>query len=119
MTMKVFVTTPRELVRLAMPPARKCRGAVILLALAAACLAGCQSNGQLSPTVSADVNTVYTDLCAALPALGPISGTLNGQLQNDYAQAVKICAAGSPTNPIVAGLDILAIDAALAPYFAK
>jgi hypothetical protein len=119
MTMKVFVATPSEIVQLAMSPARKSRGTLVLLALAAASLAGCQSNGQLSPTVSADVNTVYTDLCAGLPALGPISGTLNGQLQNDYAQAVKICATRSPTNPVIAGLDILAIDAALAPYFAK
>ena len=117
--MKVFITTAREIVRRAMSPARQCQGAVVLLALAAASLAGCQSNGQLSPTVSADVNTAYADLCAGLPALGPISAKLNAQLQNDYAQAVTICEDGSPTNPVIAGLDILAIDAALAPYFAK
>jgi len=117
--MKVFVAAPRETVRLAMSSACKAAGTVVLLALATASLAGCQSNGQRSPTVSGGINTVYTDLCAGLPALGPISGTLNGQLQNDYAEAVKICEAGSPTNPVIAGLDILAIDAALAPYFAK
>jgi len=116
--MKLFVATAHE-VRFAMPHRRKGPGTIILLAVVAASLSGCQSNGQLSPSASVDVSTLYAELCAGLPALGPISGTLNAQLRNDYAQAVTICAAGSPTNPVVAGLDIIAIDAALAPYFAK
>ena len=116
--MQVSVATPHE-VRLAMPKRRRRLQTIVLFALVVASLAGCQSNGQLPPSASADISTLYTELCAGLPALGPISGTLNAQLRNDYAQAVTICAAGSPTNPVVAGLDIIAIDAALAPYFAK
>ncbi len=118
MTMKVFVATAHE-VRLAMRQRREGLGTIVVLALVAASLGGCQSNGQHSPSASADVCVLYTELCAGLPALGPISGTLNAQLRNDYAQAVTICAAGSPTNPVVAGLDVISIDAALAPYFAK
>lgn len=90
-----------------------------LAALFAAGLAGCTSSGQLTPTASAAITTAYTDLCNGLPAVGPVSTTLNAQLQADYATAVQICAAGAPTNAITAGIDILAIDAALAPYLKK
>jgi hypothetical protein len=44
---------------------------------------------------------------------------MNALAKNAYAQAQTICAAGSPTNAIAAGVDILAIENALLPYFSK
>jgi hypothetical protein len=92
-----------------------------VLALMALCsaLAGCTSAGQLTPTASAAINTAYNDVCNALPALGPASATMNADAKNAYAQAQTICAAGAPTNAIAAGVDILAVESALLPYFKK
>ncbi len=89
-----------------------------LVALCAA-LAGCTSAGQLTPTASAAIETAYTDVCNALPAIGPASATMNADAKNAYAQAQTICAAGAPTNAIAAGVDILAVENALLPYFKK
>jgi hypothetical protein len=90
-----------------------------VLALAAVCslLAACTSTGQLTPTASAAVTTAYNNVCAALPALGPVSATMNADAKNALAQAQTICAAGAPTNAIAAGVDILAVESALLPYF--
>jgi hypothetical protein len=92
-----------------------------VLALVALCsaLAGCTSAGQLTPSASAAINTAYNDVCNALPALGPVSATMNADAKNAYAQAQTICAAGAPTNAIAAGVDVLAIENALLPYFKK
>ncbi len=92
-----------------------------IFSLVAVCgaLAGCTSTGQLTPTASAAVTTAYTNVCAALPALGPVSATMNADARNAYAQAQTICAAGAPTNAIAAGVDILALENALLPYFTK
>jgi hypothetical protein len=92
-----------------------------VLALVALCsaLAGCTSAGQLTPTASAAINTAYNDVCNALPALAPVSATMNADAKNAYAQAQTICAAGAPTNALAAGVDILAIENALLPYFNK
>jgi hypothetical protein len=89
-----------------------------LIALGSA-LVGCTSAGQLTPTASAAINTAYNDVCNALPALGPVSTTMNADAKNAYTQAQIICAAGAPTNAIAAGVDILAIENALLPYFKK
>lgn len=94
------------------------KSAFALMSLCTA-LAGCASNGQLTPVATADVTTAYNDVCAALPALGPASATMNADAQNAYAQAQTICAAGAPTNALTAGVDILAIENALLPYFKK
>jgi hypothetical protein len=92
-----------------------------LVALAAVCavLAGCSATGQLTPVASADITTAYNSVCAALPALGLASATMNGDAKNAYAQAQTVCAAGAPTNAIAAGVDILAVENALLPYFKK
>ena len=92
-----------------------------VLALAAVCslLAACTSTGQLTPAASAAVTTAYNNVCAALPALGPVSATMNADAKNALAQAQTICAAGAPTNAIAAGVDILAVESALLPYFKK
>ena len=92
-----------------------------VFALVALCsaLAGCTSAGQLTPTASAEINTAYNDVCNGLPALAPVSATMNTDAKNAYAQAQTICAAGAPTNAIAAGVDILAIENALLPYFKK
>ena len=92
-----------------------------VLALVALCsaLAGCTSAGQLTPTASAAINAAYNDVCNALPALAPVSATMNADAKNAYAQAQTICAAAAPTNAIAAGVDILAIENALLPYFKK
>jgi hypothetical protein len=93
----------------------------LVFAIIAVCgaLAACTSAGQLTPSASAAINTAYNSVCNAMPALGPVSATMNAQAQNAYAQAVTICAAGAPTNAIAAGIDILAIENALLPYFKK
>ena len=90
-------------------------------ALVAVCglLGGCTSTGQLTPTASAAITAAYNNVCNALPALGPVSATMNADAKNAYAQAQTICAAGAPTNAIAAGVDILAIENALLPYFKK
>jgi hypothetical protein len=80
-------------------------------------LAGCSATGQLTPVASADITAAYDNVCSALPALGPASATMNADAKNAYAQAQTICAAGAPTNAIAAGVDILAIENALLPYF--
>ena len=92
-----------------------------LFALAILCiaLAGCTSTGQLTPTASAAITTAYNDVCNALPALGPASATMNADAKNAYTQAQTICAAGTPTNAIAAGIDILAVENALLPYFKR
>ena len=92
-----------------------------VLALAAVCssLAACTSTGQLAPDASATVTTAYNNVCASLPALGPVSATMNADAKNALAQAQTICAAGAPTNAIAAGVDILAVESALLPYFKK
>jgi hypothetical protein len=82
-------------------------------------LAGCTSAGQLTPATSAAINTAYNDVCNAMPALGPVSATMNADAKNAYAQAQTICAAGAPTNAVAAGIDILAVESALLPYFKK
>jgi hypothetical protein len=91
----------------------------VLALIAISLLAGCTSTGQLTPAASAAVTTAYNNVCTALPALGPISATMNADAKNAYAQAQTICAAGAPTNAIAAGVDILAIENALLPYFKK
>jgi hypothetical protein len=92
-----------------------------IFALLAICgaLAGCTSAGQLTPVASADITTAYNDVCSAMPALGPASATMNADAKNAYAQAQTICAAGAPTNAVAAGVDILAIENSLLPYFKK
>jgi hypothetical protein len=80
-------------------------------------LAGCTSTGQLTPAASTAVTAAYDNICNALPALGPVSATMNADAKNAYAQAQTICAAGAPTNAIAAGVDILAVEIALLPYF--
>lgn len=82
-------------------------------------LAACTSTGQLTPAATADITAAYDNVCAALPALGPASATMNADAKNAYAQAQTICATGAPTNAITAGVDILAIENALLPYFKK
>lgn len=92
--------------------------ALIALALTGA-LGGCSPSGQLTPTAALTVTNAYNNVCAALPALGPTSATMNANAKNAYAQASAICANGAPTNAIVAGIDILAIENALLPYLKK
>jgi hypothetical protein len=92
---------------------------VVAFVAAFGLLAGCTSTGQLTPATSSAVTTAYNNVCAAVPALGPISATMNDDAKNAYAQAQTICAAGAPTNAIAAGVDILAVENALFPYFKK
>ena len=92
-----------------------------IFTLVAVCggLAGCTSTGQLTATASAAITAAYNDVCNALPALGPASATMNADAKNAYAQAQTICAAGTPTNAVAAGVDILAVENALLPYLKK
>jgi hypothetical protein len=92
-----------------------------ILALAAifGLLGGCTSTGQLTPSASTAITTAYNNVCNALPSLGPVAATMNEDAKNAYAQAQTICSAGAPTNAIAAGVDILAVENALLPYFKK
>ena len=75
---------------------------IAALAVGAASLTGCDTSGQLTPAATAAINTAYNDVCSALPALGPVSATMNADAKNAYAQAQTICAAGAPSNAIAA-----------------
>jgi hypothetical protein len=86
-------------------------------ATASLALAGC--NTSVNSTTQADINSAFTAICEYVPALAPLAPGLNAYLQNDITQAQTICAAGSPTSPVAAGIDILSIYLALEPYFAK
>ena len=92
---------------------------VLALVAVFSLLAGCTSTGQLTPAASAAVTAAYNNVCNALPALGPVSATMNADAKNAFAQAQTICTAGTPTNAIAAGVDILAVESALLPYFKK
>ena len=89
--------------------------------LAALALAGCTSTGTLTPAATADVTAAYNAVCPAVStgSLDPFAGQFNDRVRTAYSAAQSICAAGVPTNALIAGLDILAIDAALSPYLAK
>jgi hypothetical protein len=89
------------------------------LATVCGALAGCTSTGQLTSAATADIAAAYNNVCATLPALGPASATMNADAKNAYAKAQTVCAAGAPTNAVTAGIDILAIENALLPYFHK
>jgi hypothetical protein len=77
----------------------------------------CNGGGQISPATQQSVDAAYNVVCGYLPALEPISAVMDAKAQNALAQAKLICAAGSPTNPVAAGVDILALYVALSPYF--
>ena len=84
------------------------------LAALALPLAGCNPP---DPQTMQQVDAVWTTMCTWLPALGPVIGNANAQIQADYASAQTICASGLPTSPTVAEIDILTVYIALEPYF--
>lgn len=78
-------------------------------------LAGCASTAQLSPAATSDITDAYQVLCGpAAPAtvsglVGVAQATeaaLPATAQSIVATGLQICAAGVPTNEIVAGVDI-------------
>ncbi len=91
------------------------------LALSAAALAGCTSTGSLTPSASSSVTTAFNMICPNIQALAPVAAQMNAKAQSAYASASAICAAGVPTNAVVAGLDLVTImnSAVLQPYLAK
>lgn len=80
-------------------------------------LAGCTSTGMLTPAAQANVTNAYNIVCPSVAALGGLQ--MNANQAKAYAAAEEICANGAPTNVVVAGLDIIAVQAALAPLIAK
>ena len=84
-------------------------------------LGGCSSTATLDPAAQAAVTTAFNTICPAVSSggLDAVMATLNQNTQNAYAAAKQICAAGAPTNIIVAGLDIITIEPLLAPYTSK
>ena len=84
-------------------------------------LGGCQSNGTLTPSAQASVTAAYAAVCPPVLSgtLDPFAGQFNARAQAAYGSAKAICANGVPSNVVVAGLDILTVEAALAPYLAK
>jgi hypothetical protein len=90
-----------------------------LAALAA--LGGCSSTATLDPAAQAAVTNAFNAICPAVSSggLDAVVATLNLNTRNAYAAAKQICAAGAPTNIVVAGLDIVTIEPLLAPYTSK
>ena len=93
----------------------------LLAALGSAALAGCASTGQLSPPAQTAVTGAFNAVCPGVSsgALDALIATENQNVQNSYAAAEQICAAGAPTNLVVAGLDLVTLQSVLAPYLAK
>ena len=89
--------------------------------LASLSLAGCASTGALTPAAQASVTAAFNNVCPAVTsgALDPLSAKFNANVQAAYASAKTICANGAPTNIVVAGLDIMAVEPLLEPYLAK
>ncbi len=92
------------------------------LMIASACLgglalAGCTSTGALTPSAQTTVTNAYNQICPSVTALGALQ--MNARQAKAYASAVSICANGAPTNVIVAGLDIIAVQAVLGPMLPK
>lgn len=90
---------------------------LLLIPAAALALSGCTSTGMLTPGAQDAVTNAYNIVCPSVAALGGLA--MNTQQAKAYGAAVAICANGAPTNVVVAGLDIIAVQAALAPLIAK
>jgi hypothetical protein len=90
-----------------------------LAALAA--LGGCSSTATLDPAAQAAVTNAFNAVCPAVTSggLDAVASSFNANVQSTYAAAKQICAAGAPTNIVVAGLDIVTIEPLLAPYTSK
>lgn len=95
--------------------------AAIVSAAAIGALTGCASTGALTPAAQTQVTKAFNAVCPAVTAgaLDPLAAQFNANVQKAYAAAQSICANGAPTNIVVAGLDILAVQPLLAPYLAK
>ena len=91
---------------------------IFLLITVCGMLAGCTSTGQSTPTARPR-STQLTRRAQRAASARPASATMNADAKNAYAQALTICAAGTPTNALAAGVDILAVENALLPYFTK
>src|SRR5579871_1971609 len=93
-------------------------GAAIIVASA---LAGCTTTGAVTASAQGDIITAYNMICPNIPALASVVQNMNSKAQGAYASATAICAAGAPTNAVVAGLDLATImnSNLLAPYLAK
>jgi hypothetical protein len=94
----------------------------ILSALAALALTGCAKDGMsLSTAAQARVTMAFDQVCPAVQsgALAPFVAKASTRTQQAYAAAQQICANGAPTDIVVAGLDIMAIEPLLEPYLAK
>jgi hypothetical protein len=100
---------------------------VVLAGAAAGALAlsGCQTTGpnagQLSAATQTQITAAFNTICPNIAALAPVAAQMNAKAQSAYASAQQLCAAGTPTNAVVAGLDIVTImnSAVLQPYLAK
>lgn len=90
--------------------------AFVSIALAAAfAVTGCASTGQLSPTAQNDITDAYQVICgpSAPLTIGGLVGVANASFtllpakeQSVITTAMQICAAGVPTNEVVAGVDV-------------
>ena len=96
----------------------KIRSLLALPLVAAVGLAGCASTSQLSPTASADITDAYQVLCgpsapttiSGIVGVAQASSTaLPAKAQSIITTATNICAAGVPTNEVVAGVDLFTI----------
>jgi hypothetical protein len=88
---------------------------LILAALAALGITGCSSTSQLSPTAQTDITDAYQVICgpSAPMTIAGLVGVANASFsllpateQSVVTTALSLCAAGVPTNEVVAGVDI-------------
>jgi hypothetical protein len=89
-----------------------------IAASVAVALAGCASTSTLTPTAQADITDAYQVLCgptapttiSGIVGIAQASSTaLPATATSIIATATTICAAGVPTNEVVAGVDIFSI----------
>ena len=80
-------------------------------------LAGCSSIGTLTPSAQSTVTNAFNAVCPVLNAIS--TAKMSAVQAQAYSSALQICANGAPTNLVVAGLDIVAVQSVLAPYLPK
>ncbi len=89
-----------------------------LLALS---LPGCTTSGQLTPAAQTDIQTALDTGCPTINALQPsVVTAFNGNVQTAYRALLLACPPNpAPTNPVIAGMDILDAITLLQPYLKK
>ena len=76
---------------------------------------------QVKTTASKAEIAVYTKYCPIVTSgdLDAVAAKGNSSVQTSYAAAKEICANGQPTNAVVAGMDLIALEPVLQMLVSK